>query len=77
MRSTSPKGEKHIRSEGPGEFFGEIALIDNVRRTATVTAKTPLRFFVLTRQSFSALLHQQPQIERKIMVELAKRVLDQ
>ena len=71
------KGEKHIRSEGPGEFFGEIALIDNVRRTATVTAKTPLRFFVLTRQNFSALLHQQPQIERKIMVELAKRVLDQ
>jgi CRP-like cAMP-binding protein len=71
------KDGRHIRSEGPGEFFGEIALIDNVPRTATVTAKTPLRFFVLTRQSFSALMHQQPQIERKIMVELAKRVLDQ
>jgi CRP-like cAMP-binding protein len=71
------KDGRHLRTTGAGDFFGEIALIDNVPRTATVTAKTPLRFFVLTRQSFSALMHQQPQIERKIMVELAKRVLDQ
>jgi CRP-like cAMP-binding protein len=71
------KGKRHLRTEGPGEFFGEIALLESTRRTATVTAKTPLRFFVLTRQSFSSLLHQQPQIERKILVELARRVLDQ
>jgi CRP-like cAMP-binding protein len=70
------KDERHIRTLGPGEFFGEIALIGSVRRTATVTAATPLRFFVLTRQSFLGLLHQQPEIERKIMLELAKRVLD-
>jgi len=70
------KGGKRLRTEGPGEFFGEIALLENVRRTATVTARTPLRFFVLTRQSFSSLLHRQPRIERKILVELAKRVVD-
>jgi CRP-like cAMP-binding protein len=71
------KDEMHLRTAGPGDFFGEIALIESVRRTATVTAKTPLRFFVLTRQSFHGLLHQQPEVERKIMLELAKRVLDQ
>jgi CRP-like cAMP-binding protein len=71
------KESRHLRTMGPGDFFGEIALLESTRRTATVTAKTPLRFFVLTRQSFSSLLHQQPQIERKILVELARRVLDQ
>src|SRR6185369_7450828 len=49
-----------IRRLGPGDFFGEIALIyDNARRTATVTAASPLRFFVLTRQSFRSLLEHQ------------------
>lgn len=64
-----------IRRLGPGDFFGEIALIyDNARRTATVTADTPLRFFVLTRQSFRSLLEHQPEIEEKVMAALEERL---
>jgi CRP-like cAMP-binding protein len=66
---------KHIGTRGPGDFVGEIALIENVRRTATVTAKTPLRFFVLTRQSFWGLVDHHPQVERKILTTLARRLL--
>jgi CRP-like cAMP-binding protein len=60
---------------GAGDFFGEIALIyDNARRTATVTAASPLRFFVLTRQSFRSLLEHQPEIEEKVMAALEERL---
>ena len=64
-----------IRRLGPGDFFGEIALIyENARRTATVTASSPLRFFVLTRQSFRSLLEHQPEIEEKVMAALEERL---
>jgi CRP-like cAMP-binding protein len=64
-----------IRRLGPGDFFGEIALIyENARRTATVIALSPLRFFVLTRQSFRSLLEHQPEIEEKVMAALEERL---
>ena len=66
---------KKAQALGAGDFFGEIALIDNVPRTATVTAKTPLRFFVLTRADFSRLLDDSPGVERKVLRTLARRVL--
>jgi CRP-like cAMP-binding protein len=68
------KGKRIATRQAP-DVIGEIALIENVRRTATVTAKTPLRFFVLTRQSFWTLVDRHPQVERKILTTLAKRVL--
>ena len=47
----------------------------DIPRTATVTAATPLRFFVLSRQSFWGMLDQMPGVERKILRALARRVL--
>jgi CRP/FNR family cyclic AMP-dependent transcriptional regulator len=66
---------KRIRTLGPDAFFGEIALVEPVPRTATITAKTPLRFFVLTRAEFHGLLDRFPGIERKVLRALARRVL--
>ena len=57
------------------EFFGEIALVENLPRTATVTAQTPIRSFVLTRRSFLRLLDEQPRVERKVMRALARRLV--
>jgi CRP-like cAMP-binding protein len=69
------KDGDRIGTLGPGDFFGEIALIDRSRRTATVTATTPVRFFVLTGRAFSALLDRNPGVERKVLRALARRVL--
>ena len=69
------RGGQKVDTMGPGDFFGEIALVEKSHRTATVTATTPLRFFVLTSQSFWSLLDHSPQVERKVLRALAKRVL--
>ena len=69
------KGGETVRTLGPGDFFGEIALIEHLPRTATVTARSPLRFFVLTSQAFLALLDRQQGVERQILRALARRVL--
>ena len=64
-----------IRTLGEGDFFGEIALLEDMPRTATVTAKTPLRFFVLTRQSFWSMVDHSPEVERKLLRALARRIV--
>ena len=68
------KDGSEIRSLGEGDFFGEISLLEDRPRTATVTAKTPLRFFVLTRQNFRALLDKQPEIDEKVTTALEERL---
>ncbi len=69
------KDGRELRRLGAGDFFGEIALIwDSPRRTATVTAATPLRFFVLTRQAFRSLIDRHPDIESRVLEALEERV---
>jgi CRP/FNR family cyclic AMP-dependent transcriptional regulator len=72
---TVSKDGQEVRRLSAGDFFGEMALIwDSPRRTATVTATTPLRFFVLTRQSFRSLIDRHPEIERKVLEAIEERV---
>jgi CRP-like cAMP-binding protein len=68
------KDGQELRRLGSGDFFGEIALLEDSPRTATVTAVTPLRFFVLTRQAFRSLLAHQPGLEQKVTSALEERL---
>src|SRR5215218_8639379 len=65
-----------LSTRGPGDFLGEIALLEQTRRTATVKAKTPLRFFVLTSTDFRHLVDENPSVERKVLRALARRVAE-
>lgn len=69
------KGGKRIATRSAGEFVGEIALLTTTKRTATVTAATPLRCFVMTRGDFRRVLDENPAVERKVMKALAERLL--
>ena len=67
---------KRVATRGGGEFVGEIALLEETPRMATVTAKTPLRLFVLTRKDFRRLVGENPSVERKVLRALARRVVE-
>ena len=65
---------KLIASVGKGAVLGEVALLANRARTATVQAETAMTVEVLNRREFEQLLDQSPAITRKLLVATAKRV---
>ncbi|HZB43165.1 MAG TPA: cyclic nucleotide-binding domain-containing protein [Ilumatobacter sp.] len=65
---------KIIAVRGPGDFIGEIALLDNRPRTATVTARTDVVVEVLNRGEFASLLAKAPELSSQIMVTMARRL---
>jgi CRP/FNR family cyclic AMP-dependent transcriptional regulator len=67
---------RRVAMRGGGDFVGEIALLEEIPRTATVTAETPVRFFVLTRRDFRHLLDENPSVERKVLRALARRLAE-
>ena len=67
----APQGKRTL---GPGDFFGEIALIDNGPRTATVKTTTPMRSLVLGHSQFRDVLHQNGEIAVKILRAVTERL---
>lgn len=58
----------------PGDFFGEIALLDGGPRTATVTAKTDVQLLGLTEWVFRGLMQEHPSIALKTLQQMAGRL---
>ena len=74
-------GEAEVTKQGTrintmkkGDFFGEIALVTKMPRTATVTATSDVDVLVITERDFDALLKKSPEIGRAIAEALAERV---
>ena len=61
------KGGETVRTLGPGEFFGELALFEHLPRALTLKAKTPVRAFVMSNQAFSSVIANNAELERKIL----------
>jgi CRP-like cAMP-binding protein len=59
---------------GPGAYFGEMSLLDGGPRSATVRALTPLRTVSMTSWDFNALLDQHPELTKKLLIELCRRL---
>ena len=68
------KGGRKVSDLKAGGFAGEIALIADVQRTATVVATSPLQTLVLTRQGFSSLMRDVPSIGVKVLAEVGRRL---
>jgi CRP-like cAMP-binding protein len=71
----SRKGRK-VGELGPGDFFGELSLLIDADRNATVTAVTPMEAIVLSRREFEAALADAPRMTRKIMSGMARRLAE-
>ena len=68
------RGVRRIARLGPGDFFGEVALLDGGPRTATVEAMTPVLAVRLSRATFNRMLAIEPKIGVKILDEVARRL---
>ncbi len=65
--------EKHVPLR-PGEFFGEMSILDGGPRSATVVADTAVRLLVISRRHFSMLLKDVPGLTEALLATLSKRV---
>jgi CRP-like cAMP-binding protein len=68
------KNRRRVNTLGPGDFFGEIALVSREPRTATVIATSPVRALVITDRSFRRLLDDAPRVQTKVMEAMAERL---
>jgi CRP-like cAMP-binding protein len=68
------KGGQSINRMHPGDFFGEIALVTKMPRTATVTAMSDVRVLVITERDFGGLLKHSPEVSRGVAEALAERM---
>ena len=74
---TSPEGKEIILAMfGTGEFFGEMSLLDNEPRSATVIAMENLELVTIWRNDFLQILAENFSITRKLLAELSKRLRD-
>jgi CRP/FNR family transcriptional regulator, cyclic AMP receptor protein len=67
-------GGRARRKMGAGDFFGEISLLDNGPRSATVTAQTPIQLIGLTQWNFKRLVESNPAIATKMLKTMAGRL---
>jgi CRP-like cAMP-binding protein len=67
-------GGKKLATLSDGDFFGEIALVLDAPRSATVSATTPVQLLVLERRGFRRLMEEMPSIQTKVLQALAKRL---
>ena len=67
---------KEVTRLGPGDHFGEIALIAETDRTATVTAETHLRCYAMTSWEFRQLVESNATVAWKLLQAMARRLVD-
>lgn len=71
------RGGRKVADLGPGDFFGEMTLIDGAPRSASVFATSGLTTMVLTQWEFKPLVKAQPEMAWKMLTYLTSRVREE
>jgi CRP-like cAMP-binding protein len=64
----------HLATLGPGDFFGEIALVEHTRRTASVITTAPTTLAVMSPQAFDAVRREMPAVADRIAAAIRERM---
>src|SRR3954468_9470411 len=72
--ATVSKDGRELPPLGPGDYFGEISMIDGRPRSATVTALEPLKAMAIPHQEFEAVIDEDPEFARRLLKTLCARL---
>jgi CRP/FNR family transcriptional regulator, cyclic AMP receptor protein len=72
--ATVRRGGRKLADLGPGDWFGEIAILTYKPRTATVTATSPVRLLVISDRSFRRVVEATPRIALNVLRSVAARL---
>jgi CRP-like cAMP-binding protein len=72
--ATVATGGTELAALGPGDFFGELALLGSVRRTATVTTTAPSRILVMFGNDFARLRSRHPRVADELDATMERRL---
>lgn len=67
------RGQEHVAELGPGDFFGEIALLEPTHRTATVTATSPMQLIVMGKKEFRSMSGDVPDVAEQLHRAIKER----
>jgi CRP/FNR family cyclic AMP-dependent transcriptional regulator len=68
------RGGRKVATLGPGDYFGELALLDRGPRSATIVAEGDIELAVIGQREFMAVLDQVPAVSHKLLVTMAHRL---
>jgi len=67
-------GGKKVKDLGPGAYFGEMALLEGGKRSATIRAETHVKALAITSWNFLAILEDNWDITKKVLAQLSRRI---
>jgi CRP/FNR family transcriptional regulator, cyclic AMP receptor protein len=68
-------GKEHVLADlGKGDFFGEMAIVSRIKRTATATTVTPVQLLTFDRQGFQSMIEKNSKIAMNVIDKLCRRV---
>jgi len=65
---------RKVATLGPGQYFGELSLLDRKPRSASVTSETAMTVLVLEQRRFNGLIDDMPALSHKLLVAMAERI---
>jgi CRP-like cAMP-binding protein len=75
-KATVKVGNRKVATLGPGNYFGELSLLDRKPRSATVESDTDMTLLVLDQRRFNGLLDEMPTLAHKLLAAMAQRIRD-
>ena len=73
-QATVKRAGRKIAALKPGDFFGELALLDRAPRNATIVADTEMELFVLGQREFAGVIDEVPGLGHKLLAGMARRL---